>query len=319
MNNYGQANPPPPPSTSTRIMPEATFVAPAAVPEGSAIELALTEAHVPGYEGSVTFTYAFDCGSGYGDFGGSPAASCPTVDGPATRTVKGTVKDHDGDATGYTATVQITNVAPTITSLVVPASATLQGGSAQAALSLSFSDPAGAADEPYAATIACGNGSSITGTAGTCSYTAVGSYTVTGRVVDKDGDAGTRSQVLRVVYPFDGFYPPVENLPFVNVIQAGRAVPIKFSLGGDYGLQIFASATPAYPRSQPISCDLGAPTGPPLEGETAGGSSLSYDAQTQQYTYVWKSERAWAGTCREIRFRLNDGTEEHALRFHFTP
>jgi hypothetical protein len=49
----------------------------------------------------------------------------------------------------------------------------------------------------------------------------------------------------------------------------------------------------------------------------ACGSSLSYDAQTQEYTCVWKSERAWAGTYREFTFKLTDGTDR-ALRFRFT-
>jgi hypothetical protein len=31
---------------------------------------------------------------------------------------------------------------------------------------------------------------------------------------------------------------------------------------------------------------------------TAGDSGLSYDAATDQYTYVWKTDKTWSGTCR---------------------
>ncbi|HET7667611.1 MAG TPA: hypothetical protein VFK56_16400, partial [Mycobacterium sp.] len=59
------------------------------------------------------FTYAFDCGSGYGTFGASSTASCPTTDNGA-RAVKGKIQDKDGGVSEYTANVTINNVAPTI-------------------------------------------------------------------------------------------------------------------------------------------------------------------------------------------------------------
>jgi hypothetical protein len=40
--------------------------------------------------------------------------------------------------------------------------------------------------------------------------------------------------------------------PTINVVKAGAAVPVKFSLDGNHGLGIFASG---YPASQPMSCD----------------------------------------------------------------
>jgi hypothetical protein len=36
---------------------------------------------------------------------------------------------------------------------------------------------------------------------------------------------------------------------------------------------------------------------------TAGSSSLAYDATTDQYTYVWKSDKSWTGRWLiDIRF-----------------
>ena len=38
-------------------------------------------------------------------------------------------------------------------------------------------------------------------------------------------------------------------------------------------------------------------------------SGLQYDAPTQTYTYVWKTQKAWRGTCRSFTLRLDDGTQ----------
>jgi hypothetical protein len=40
---------------------------------------------------------------------------------------------------------------------------------------------------------------------------------------------------------------------------------------------------------------------------------LSYDATTDQYKYVWKTERAWRGTCRKLIVKFGDGTTKEAL------
>ena len=51
---------------------------------------------------------------------------------------------------------------------------------------------------------------------------------------------------------FDGFYQPVDNLPTLNKTKPGKTIPIRFSLGGDKGLNIFAEG---YPKSEAIPCD----------------------------------------------------------------
>ena len=109
-------------------------------------------------------------------------------------------------------------------------------------------------------------------------------------------------------HSFTGFFQPVDNLPTLNIVNAGRAIPVKFSLGGDQGLDIFA---PGYPASTTATCDMTA--GDAIEQTvTAGSSSLSYDSTTDQYTYVWKTEKAWAGSCRTLVVKLDDGTYHQA-------
>lgn len=115
-------------------------------------------------------------------------------------------------------------------------------------------------------------------------------------------------------YNFTGFFQPVDNLPVFNEVNSGRAIPVKFSLGGYQGLNIFA---PGYPLSQQIVCDTGAPLDDIEETVTAGGSSLSYDAGSDRYNYVWKTEKAWAGTCRQLVVQFIDGTIRRA-NFEFT-
>lgn len=116
-----------------------------------------------------------------------------------------------------------------------------------------------------------------------------------------------------LTYAFTGFFSPVDNLPTVNLVNAGRAIPVKFSLGGDQGLDIFETG---YPKSQQITCDSSAPVDGIEQTVTAGGSSLSYDALLDQYTYVWKTDKAWAGTCRQLVLKLDDGSV-HRANFKF--
>ena len=91
-------------------------------------------------------------------------------------------------------------------------------------------------------------------------------------------------------------------------MKAGQAVPIKFSLGGDRGLGILDGA----PTSHPTGCPS-APNEPLLPASTAGNSTLQYDAASDTYTWVWKTDKAWARSCRTLTVALDDGTEHTAL------
>jgi sugar lactone lactonase YvrE len=143
-------------------------------------------------------------------------------------------------------------------------------------------------------------------------------YGPTGIATDEQGKiyvADTQNHRIqkfayRPSYKWEGFFPPVKNPPAFNEVNAGRAIPLKFSLGGDMGLEIFAEG---FPASQHIDCESGAPLGA-MEGTTpAEGSDLYYDPSTGQYTYTWKTEREWEGSCRQLTMRLTDGSEHIAL------
>lgn len=124
---------------------------------------------------------------------------------------------------------------------------------------------------------------------------------------------GLSLRAAAVNYTFAGFFQPVANTPAVNVMKPGRAVPVTFSLGGDRGLDVFETG---YPKSVRVACDLSGGTNPidlPAATATPGQSSLTYDARTDTYTYVWKTEGAWANTCRELIVRLRDETVHRAV------
>jgi predicted extracellular nuclease len=110
-------------------------------------------------------------------------------------------------------------------------------------------------------------------------------------------------------YNFTGFFQPVDNTPVLNSVKGGSSIPVKFSLGGNQGLDIFLSG---YPISRPITCDLNAPLDDIEQTVTSGGSSLSYDATSDQYSYVWKTNKAWTGTCRQLVVILKDGSIHYA-------
>jgi hypothetical protein len=105
-----------------------------------------------------------------------------------------------------------------------------------------------------------------------------------------------------------GLQSPVANAPMVNVEKAGRALPLKFGLGGDEGLAVLAAGSPS---SAPASCSSFVPTGSPAPAATNGG--LAYDPVAQAYQLVWKTDKAWAGTCRVLTVRFREGSTITAL------
>ena len=143
--------------------------------------------------------------------------------------------------------------------------------------------------------------------------TAPSSHTIRVQVTDNGGLTATDEATVVVIYNFAGFFQPVDNLPILNVVKAGSSVPVKFSLAGNQGLAIFEAG---YPKSEAIPCDSTVPVSGVDETSTAGSSGLTYNPTTDQYTYVWKTEKSWANSCRQLVVKLNDGTF-HRANFKF--
>ena len=62
-----------------------------------------------------------------------------------------------------------------------------------------------------------------------------------------------------------------------------------------------------------IVCSSVNPTDVNEKTATAGASSLSYSALTDQYKYTWTTENASNGKCRKMVVKFSDGTTREAL------
>jgi probable HAF family extracellular repeat protein len=106
---------------------------------------------------------------------------------------------------------------------------------------------------------------------------------------------------------FDGFYQPVDNFPTLNKTKAGKTIPIRFSLGSDQGLDIFATG---YPKSETIPCNSTTPVDS-IEETVSGKHGLSYNVSTDRYEYEWATSSTWSG-CRQFVMKLKDGSVQRA-------
>jgi hypothetical protein len=229
---------------------------------------------------------------------GTGIASCPAdqiFSSDGTFTATGTAVDQAGNsATVNFGPIKIDKTAPTLAPSVSPNPVYLNGTATVSA---------GATD----------TGSGIaTQSCGALSTNTVGTKTVTCTATDNAGNTATASATYRVIYNFTGFFDPVKNPPVMNEMNAGRSVPLKFSLGGDQGLAILAAG---FPKSVQIQCNTFNPVDS-VEGTTLGSSSFTYDPATGTYTYVWKTQSSWAGTCRQVSVQLIDG-QTYLLNFMF--
>jgi predicted extracellular nuclease len=110
-------------------------------------------------------------------------------------------------------------------------------------------------------------------------------------------------------YHFSGFHKLVHDAPGFNSAKAGSSVQLKFSLAGHRGRNVFAAG---YPRSQRIACDSAAAMGDFRPAENPGQSGLSHDRDSDRYHYVWKTEKRWSGTCRQLQVVFKDGSVHYA-------
>lgn len=100
-------------------------------------------------------------------------------------------------------------------------------------------------------------------------------------------------------FEFEGFLPPV-SMDAENIAKAGQAIPVKFSLGGDQGLDVVTSARFVL---EGMATNL---VGETISVTSTGDAGLSYDPVADEYTYVWKTNRAWSLRSGYFELTLSD-------------
>ena len=230
----------------------------------------------------------------------SPAAGTLVGVGPHTVTVNATDSsgNHSSDVVVFTVN---DNTAPVIS---CPSNIVVYLPLNSSATSMTVSYPAVTATDNCSA-------SSITTSRASGSAFPVGTTTVSATATDVAGNSSTCSFSVTVRYDFTGFFSPVISPPTLNAVNGGRAIPVKFSLSGDKGLNVFAANNP---YSTSLNCNTNDPGVDVTETLTAGASSLIFSGD--QYNYVWKTESSWVGTCRQLVLTLSDGSV-HTANFKF--
>ena len=194
-DNHGHATAVTRAVTIDNVAPSATFANDGPVPEGSDFHVSLSSPTDPSAaDRAAGFTYAFDCGNGYGGFASSASASCATSDN-GTVSVGAKIRDRDGGAREYRSTVTVTNVPPVAT-----------GGGARTqvwGLPVSF---VGAAADPssvdqaagFASSWSFGDGQSAPSASAMHAYAKPGSYSARFSATDKDGGTGTATVAVTI-------------------------------------------------------------------------------------------------------------------------
>jgi hypothetical protein len=108
-------------------------------------------------------------------------------------------------------------------------------------------------------------------------------------------------------YGFAGFFQPVDNPPAVNTAKAGQAISLKWQLQKNGALVNSLSAVSSV-QAQWVTCGSGTSSVEnPVDADYSGASGLRYDVTTNQYIFVWKTDKRWVGRCYQLKVTLDDG------------
>lgn len=187
------------------VAPTASLTAPISLEEGSGIELSLDGPSDPSNaDTSAGFSYTFDCGSGFGAPGASNAVSCGTND-DGTVSVGARIFDKDGGYSEHATQVTVNNVAPT--AALGNDGPVGEGGRATVSFSNAFDPSSEDRNAGFGYAFDCDNDvASLPSTYEaasldadtTCTFADDGTYTVVGRIFDKDDGSSDYTTTLTV-------------------------------------------------------------------------------------------------------------------------
>ena len=251
--------------------PTADAGGPYSVPEGGSVGLSAAGSSDPEQAtNTLTFEWDLDDDGAFDDATGmTPSFSAAGRDGPDSQTIKVRVTDSGGLSDVASATVSITNVAPTVGAVSVSPEPSDEGEQVEA--SAGFSDPGvpdtftctvdyGEGDGPQAGTVA---GSTCTGPPHT--YGDQGSYTVEVCVTDDDGGSDCNSGIHEVEN-----VPPTVDPPSVSPEPS------------DEGEEVEASAGFSDPgeNDAPFTCTMDYGDGSGAQGGSVAGTTCTGPGHT---------------------------------------
>lgn len=206
--------------------PTASAGGPYTVDEGSSVTLSASGSDPEG----DALSYAWDLdGNGSFETPGQSVGFAPD-DGPAGVTVKVRATDGAGLSTVAQATVDVANVAPTVSSVAVDPATTLVGS--PVTFTGSATDPS-ATDTTTGFTWAYDTGAGL-GAFGanpfSLSFPSCGTFSA--KVEAKDKDGGVSAPFTSpTVHVYDGSFRNPLSASAVNLVQRGQVVPVKVAVG----------------------------------------------------------------------------------------
>ena len=245
------------------------------------------------YVQGADVSVAFSCDDGPG---GSGVSVCVGDLEPGSRidtsrvgtyTLHAFALDNAGNSSSASATYRVLDRTPPSISIATPAAGAVYTQGQNVLADYSCTDEAGGSGVESCAGDAAAGAPIDTST--------VGERTFTVRAADRSGNSSTASRSYTVVFDFQGFFAPVAAYPTPTSMTAGEAVPLKFSLHGDQGTNVLAAGSPKW-----AYCTSSAETAP-------ASGTLSYNASADRYIYLAATQKAWAGSCRDLVVTLRDG------------
>lgn len=193
--------------------------------------------------------------------------------------------------TGNVVTVRIDRTAPTLAPTIASDTLLLNG---TAAVDANARDALSGVAAQSCATPAAGT---------------IGEKTVSCTATDRAGNTVAGSVGYRVVYGFNGFSAPVQNPETLNVIKAGRSIPLRWRVLDAQGAPV-TGLTTASVAATAIAC--------PSVSENRIGTYGGSNGQLQNlgngyYQLDWMAPSSLRGACRRLELNLGDGVPRPAL------
>jgi hypothetical protein len=274
----------------------------------------LPEANVHGWNNSdVTATWT--CSDGTSGPVAASVSQTATAEGAAQSLVGACVDQAGNSAQSSVAGIAIDKTAPVVTPGTPPAGAPYVLNqsvtpSFTCADGLSgFASAAGGTTATGPNTTDCAGPATVdTATVGTRSY---GPMSATDRAGNVSAPVTT---TYAVQFRFTGFFAPVDST-ILNVVQAGRAIPMKWQLLDAAGTPVLNLANVKTLGFMQIACAAEAVENPIAgDSDTTGASGLRLVGT--EYQFNWQTEKRFANMCMEFRVAFTDGTTQSA-RFRF--